>query len=107
MSSCTYDQNKCSLIQLRRRLEVYSAALVEWQQALADADREIRDLTPSAAIEAAAHIEGIQQSHDEYETLKRQVEAGWELYRQLSENPGVATINTSAFAPLPLPTSLQ
>ena len=107
MSSCTHDQNKRSLIQLRRRLEFYSATLVEWQQALAEADREIRDLTPSAALEAAEHIDAIRQSHDEYETLKRQVEDGWELYRQLSENPGVATISTSAFAPLPVPTSLQ
>lgn len=107
MSSCTHDQNKYALHQLRHRLEVYSAALVEWQQALAEADREIDALAPTEAIEAAAEIDGIQQSYAEYETLKKQVEAGWDLYRQLSENPGVATLSANAFAPMLLPTSLQ
>ena len=107
MSSCIQDQNKQSLAQLRRRLETYSAALLEWRQVLDEANREIESLAPAEALEAAAEIDGIQQSYIEFETLKTQVEAGWALYQRLVKNPGVATMSINAFAPLPLPTSLQ
>jgi len=107
MSSIALDHNKRALIQLRQRLEIYSETLVQWQQALDEADCEIEGLAASETLAAAAEIDGIQQSRIEFDALKTQVDAGWALYRRLSKNPKIASISINAFAPMPLPTSLQ
>ena len=84
MSGCTQDRESRSLAKLRQRLELYAAAIDEWQQALDEACAEIADLTPAQATEAADEIHQIERSRAELAALREQVDAGWALYRRLA-----------------------
>lgn len=87
MNSSCEDANR-SLARLRRCLDVYSAALVNWQQTMDEASAEIASLTPSQARQLAGEIDEIEKNRLEYAALKRRVEAGWAIYRQLSARFG-------------------
>jgi hypothetical protein len=87
MVGCVENERERQLFALRKHLQFYSATLVDWQQALDDARREISRLTPAEAAEAAEEIDGIRDSVTEFNTLKEQVDAGWALYRRLTEAP--------------------
>lgn len=107
MSSCAQDQAKRSLIKLRRRLEVYSATVVDWQLAIDQAAEQIAHLTPSQTNEAADEIDEIRKSHIELEEFKEQVDAGWALYQRLSENADIAECINIAIPECSLPASLH
>ena len=107
MSSCAQDQAERSLIKLRRRLEVYSATLVDWRLAIDQAAEQIAHLTPSEANEAADEIDEIRKSHIELKELKDQVDAGWALYRRLSENAEITECINIAMPECSLPASLH
>lgn len=107
MSSRAQDLAERSLTKLRQRLEVYSTALVDWQQAIDQATAEIADLSPSQADEAAGEINEVRKSHIELLELKEQVDAGWALYQKLSENAEISECINIAMPEYALPASLN
>ncbi len=107
MSSYGQNPSQESLIKLRRRLEVYSKALLDWQEAIDEAGEQIAHLTPLEAEAAADEIDQIRNSHLELKRLRRQVDDGWALYHKLSENAEMTECINFVVPELSLPASLH
>ena len=107
MSSYGQNPSQDSLIQLRQSLEVYSKAILDWQEAIDEAGEQISHLTPLEAQAASKEIEQIRNSHAELKLVRQQVDDGWVLYRKLLENAALLDCINVAAPECPLPASLH
>lgn len=107
MSSYGHSPSQDPLIKLRHRLEVYSKALQEWQEAIDEAGEQISHLAPLEAEAAADEIAQIRNSHAELKLVRQQVDDGWILYHKLSENAEVLDCINVAIAKSSPPTSIH
>lgn len=84
MSKFGSEFSPLSLGQLLQRLNTYANALAEWRQAIDDANEQIAGLTPDQAQLVLDEIIEVQTNQSEYLALKKRVDEGWRLYRQLA-----------------------
>ena len=107
MSSYGQNPSQPPLIKLRHRLEVYSKALQEWQEAIDEADEQISNLAPLEAEAAADEIAQVRNSHAELKQVRQQVDDGWTLYHKLSENAEMLDCINVAISESSPPTSIH